>query len=161
MQKRSPLVAALWSVAIPGFGQIYNRHYLKGIIFIIMEFFINLNSHLNVGIYYAWLFDIPHSQQIVDYEWVLFYPCTYVFAIYDAYNDCCTQTGRTISKYVPIPFFITCFSGTVLIIVSSGPVSFLGLEKIGPVFAGSTLLFVGLGLGTWFVNRFFPATKEE
>jgi hypothetical protein len=153
---RSPLAAALWSVAIPGFGQIYNGKYVKAIVFIILEFLINLNSHLNVAIFHSWLFDVHQSQQSIDFEWLLFYPCMYVFAIFDAYHDCCCQTGRVYSRYVFIPFFFTCFVGTVIVIVSSGAKPFLGLEKIGPVFAGAILLFLGLGIGVWAANRFFP-----
>jgi TM2 domain-containing membrane protein YozV len=155
---RSPLVAALWSVAIPGFGQLYNRKYVKAVIFIILEFFINLYSHLNLAIYYSWLFDIPHAQAVINYEWLLFYPCMYVFAIFDAYHDCCDTIGRAYSRYVFIPFVGTSFIGTVGIIWSSGKIHVPVLEKIGPVFVGVFLLTLGMGLGAWATNRFFPRT---
>lgn len=153
---RSPLTAALWSVAIPGFGQLYNHKYVKGIVFIVLEFVVNLNSHLNLAIYYSWLFDIPGAQNAVVYEWLLFYPCLYVFAIFDAYHDCCEQTGKVYSRYVFIPFIATCFLGTIATVWSSGHIRILGLNQIGPVYTGSILLLVGLGLGTWTVNHFFP-----
>jgi TM2 domain-containing membrane protein YozV len=152
----NPLVAAFWSIAIPGFGQLYNRKYVKAIIFIIMEFAINANSNLNMAIYYTWLFDIPHTQEVVDYKWLLFYPCVYVFAIYDAYHDCCVLNGKAIPPMLPLPFFLTSFLGTIGIILSSGKISFLGLEKVGPIFFGAAILAIGLGFGSWLIFRLFP-----
>lgn len=153
---RSPLTAALWSVAIPGFGQLYNHKYLKGVIFIILEFIINFYSKLNSAIYYSWLFDISQAQRVINYEWLLFYPCMYVFAIFDAYHDCSMEVGKPYSRFMFIPFIGTGFLGTIGVIWSSGEASFFGLEKIGPVFFGTVVLLIGLGLGSWTANRFFP-----
>ncbi|WP_423751949.1 DUF5683 domain-containing protein [Heliobacterium chlorum] len=44
-------MAALWSTVIPGFGQIYNREYLKGFILIFLEILINNFSNLNESIF--------------------------------------------------------------------------------------------------------------
>ncbi|KLV29196.1 membrane protein, partial [Priestia megaterium] len=48
MEKEDKVVERiLWSIALPGFGQILNGKLLKGILFIALEFMINLNSHFN------------------------------------------------------------------------------------------------------------------
>lgn len=151
---KSPLAAAMWSVAIPGFGQLYNRKFAKGLVLIILEFLINVNSHLNMAIFYSWLFDIPRAQEVIDYQWLLFYPCVYVFAIFDAYHDCCILVGRNYPPLLLLPFFATCFLGTVGIVLSSGAVHFLLLERVGPIFFGVILLLAGLGIGSWAVHRY-------
>ena len=43
MKKTTKLEAILWSVAFPGFGQLLNGHLIKGIMFIFLEFTINVN----------------------------------------------------------------------------------------------------------------------
>ena len=35
----------LWSIALPGFGQILNQKYIKGIMFIFLEFLVNIQSN--------------------------------------------------------------------------------------------------------------------
>lgn len=157
----SPLSAALWSAAIPGFGQFCNRSYIKALTLIVMEFFINLYSHLNEAIYYSWLFDIPQAQASINFEWLLFYPCMYVFAIFDAYHECSLRLEKPHSPYLYIPFVGTCFVGTVVVIWSSGELPMWGLEKLGPVFSGVIVILIGLLLGGWAANRFFPASQNS
>lgn len=157
----SPLTAALWSVAIPGFGQLYNRKLAKGLVFIVLEFLINVNSHLNSAIFYSWTFDISRAQSILNYDWLLFYPCMYVFAIFDAYHDGCRAIGHTYPKLLPVPFFATCFIGTIGLSLSSGAVHVVVLEQLGPVFMGAILLLLGLGIGSWAVYRYTPGPPPQ
>lgn len=148
-----PLLAAFWSVAIPGFGQLYNGKTIKGILFILLEFIINVQSHLNSAIYYSWLFDIEQAQHVLDYEWLLFYPCFYVFSIYDAYHDCCILTNRPIPRLLGLPFIATAMVGTVGVIISSGPLAIAGLQHLGPIFTGVIVLVLVMGFGSWLVSH--------
>lgn len=50
MKKTTKLEAILWSVAFPGFGQLLKGHLIKGILFISLEFTINVNSLFNRAI---------------------------------------------------------------------------------------------------------------
>jgi hypothetical protein len=43
----NPKEKLIWSIALPGFGQLLNGKYLKGILFISLEFVINVRSHFN------------------------------------------------------------------------------------------------------------------
>jgi TM2 domain-containing membrane protein YozV len=38
-------IAAFFSMLMPGFGQIYNRQFVKGVIFLIAEHFDNAFGH--------------------------------------------------------------------------------------------------------------------
>jgi hypothetical protein len=40
----------LWSIALPGLGQLLNKKYVKGALFILLEFLINIQSRFNEAI---------------------------------------------------------------------------------------------------------------
>ncbi|WP_062678090.1 hypothetical protein [Parageobacillus toebii] len=44
-------IAALFSILMPGFGQIYNGQFIKGVFFIIVEHFDNAFGHINEAIH--------------------------------------------------------------------------------------------------------------
>ena len=71
--------ALLWSIALPGFGQLLNGKYLKGIIFISLEFIINVQSHFNEIILHSFNGDIEKAIESTEYQWLIFYPCVYFF----------------------------------------------------------------------------------
>lgn len=77
----------LWSIALPGFGQILNKRYLKGIVAISLEFLINVNSKLNLAIMYSFQGEITKAISSTNFQWLLFYPCLYLFAAWDACKD--------------------------------------------------------------------------
>jgi hypothetical protein len=47
MGKCDRIEVLLWSIALPGFGQILNGNFLKGLLLIGLEFMINVQSNLN------------------------------------------------------------------------------------------------------------------
>ena len=83
---KSPLAAALWSVAFPGLGQIYNRDYIVGFAVLVGELIINIMAKLNLAIFYAFTGNFQLSVQVIDYQWGLFYPSLYAYSIWSAYN---------------------------------------------------------------------------
>ncbi|MGM0920052.1 MAG: hypothetical protein ACQEWW_02315 [Bacillota bacterium] len=85
--KTSKLEVVLWSIAFPGFGQLLNRQLIKGILFILLELVINTNSHFNQGIMLSFLGEIDAAIKTVEFGWLMFYPCIYMFAMYDAYKN--------------------------------------------------------------------------
>src|ERR1700730_7147616 len=86
MKNMSRLEAILWNIALPGFSQLLMGQYLKGILFVLLEFVINVNSHFNMAIMYSFLGEIEKSFSAANYEWLMFYPCVYMFALWDAYR---------------------------------------------------------------------------
>jgi hypothetical protein len=52
----------------PGFGQILNGKFLKGLLFIGLEFVINIQSHLNTIIIASFYGDIPKAIQQANYQ---------------------------------------------------------------------------------------------
>jgi hypothetical protein len=126
MKKTYKLEAIFWSVAFPGFGQLLNGHLIKGILFIILEFTINVNSLFNQAIMFSFLGKIKEAAAVVDHQWLMFYPCVYMFAMYDAYKFAEGENPRL--SFVPFAFgayFVTIglmYSPNIIFGISFGPI---------------------------------------
>jgi hypothetical protein len=105
----------LWSIALPGFGQFLNQKYIKGIIIMILEFFINVQSNFNEAIRLSFLGKINEAVSVVNYQWLMFYPCLYFFAMWDAYKD----TGGGKSPYAFLPFVFSAYFVTIGLMYST------------------------------------------
>lgn len=105
----------LWSIAFPGFGQILNEKLLKGLMLIGIEVIVNVKAHLNEVIIMSFQGNISQAVEQTNYEWLMFYPCIYIFAIWDAYRD---SYGHRI-PYAFLPFVSSAFSGTIAVVYSS------------------------------------------
>ncbi|MGM8364303.1 hypothetical protein ACLIBG_02355 [Virgibacillus sp. W0181] len=131
----------LWSIALPGFGQLLNRKYVKGIILIGLEFVTNVMGRLNQVIIYSFHGEIEQAIASTNYQWVMFYPCLYFFAIWDAYQD----AGGGRGAYAYLPLAITAFLTTVAVVFSS--VFEVNGYLIGPIWlpiiATPLALFIG------------------
>ena len=53
MSKEGRIEKVLWSIALPGFGQLLNGKFLKGLLLILLEFLINVQSNFNQAIIYV------------------------------------------------------------------------------------------------------------
>lgn len=91
---KSPLAAMLWSLVLPGFGQIYNNNYYIGTILLVLEFLINLKSHLNIVLLHTLTGDLLHAHESVNYSWGLFYPSIYGFSLWQAFNMAISNNNR-------------------------------------------------------------------
>ncbi|PGV53344.1 DUF5683 domain-containing protein [Bacillus sp. AFS037270] len=112
---KSPNAAMLWSLVLPGFGQLYNKDYFIGIILLVLEFLINLKSHLNLVLVNTFNGDLLHAHESANYSWGLFYPSLYGFAIWHAYNSAKANNnkleGKTVEKRT---YFSGFFIGLVI-----------------------------------------------
>ncbi|WML42027.1 hypothetical protein RCG19_10605 [Neobacillus sp. OS1-2] len=145
MNKTNKLEAILWSIAFPGFGQLLNGHLVKGVLFILLEFIINVNSLFNQAIMLSFLGKIDEAAGVVDYQWLMFYPCVYMFAMYDAYKFAEGENPRL--SFVPFAF--GAYFVTVGLMYS--PKIFFGVS-FGPIWLPILSLIPGLGIG--FIIRY-------
>jgi len=108
---------------------------------------INIHSNLNEVIILSFNGNISEAIKITDYGWLLFYPCIYVFAIWDA----CRDAGGANDRFLFLPFVIASYLGTVGVIYSSN----LKIDGfyLGPIFL--PLLFIFLGFGVGMLIRIF------
>ena len=141
MVKVKKTEALLWSIALPGFGQLLNGKYVKAILLISLEFIVNIQSGLNEVIISSFNGEIEKAISQTDYQWLMFYPCIYMFAMWDAYRD----AGGAETQYTAVPFVFGAYFGTIGIIYSS-TLKIMGV-LFGTVWLGIVGLFVGLMLG--------------
>lgn len=98
-----------WSIALPGFGQLLNGKYIKGIVIIFLEFLINVKANFNEIILLSFQGKIEEAIQQANYGWLMFYPCLYFFAMWDAYKD----AGGGQGPYSFLPFVFSAYFVTV------------------------------------------------
>lgn len=84
---RNPMIIALWSAIFPGCGHFLLSKYLVGIILFIWEVIINLESHMNLAIYYTFTGSFDLAKTVLNKDWLLLYIPTYLFAIWDSYRS--------------------------------------------------------------------------
>lgn len=141
-KKVSRSEAILWSIALPGFGQLLNGKVLKGLSFVLIEFLVNLNSNLNLSLMYSFQWDFLNASKCLNYEWLLFYPCCYMFAMWDAFKD---ADGPTLKRFTYVPFVSGAIFVTVAIFYSTS--RFLFGHLIGPIFFPLLSVIPGLIIG--------------
>lgn len=125
----------LWSIALPGFGQLLNGRVLKGLLLVGLEFLINCQSNLNEVIISSFHGEFEKAINQTDYQWLMFYPCIYMFGIWDAYKD----AGGGTTPFAVVPFAFGAFFGTIGIIFSR--------DYLGAVWLGIVGLSLGIAIG--------------
>ncbi|MFC5613232.1 hypothetical protein CHH83_04170 [Bacillus sp. 7586-K] len=141
MTMTSKIEAIFWSIALPGFAQILNGKYAKGFLFVILEFIVNVNSNFNLAIMASFLGDMERAFQVVNFQWLMFYPCLYMFAMWDAFKD---AEGEA-SPYSFFPFVFGAYFITVGLMYS--PKFKINGVSLGPVFLPMLSLVPGLIIG--------------
>jgi len=142
----NPKEVLLWSIAFPGFGQLLNGKYFKGIMLILLEVIINIQSNFNEIIYFSFNGEIKEAIYHTEYQWLMFYPCVYFFAIWDAYKD----AGGNKEPYSFLPFVLSAYSVTVGLMYSE-KVYFFGL-RIGTVWFPMLCVIPGIIIGVLLKN---------
>ncbi|MYL42143.1 MULTISPECIES: hypothetical protein [Virgibacillus] len=149
-EKSHKLEALLWSVALPGFGQILNKKYLKGILLFLLEILVNVQGNFNEVILLSFHGEIEAAIQQTNYHWIMFYPCLYFFAMWDAYKD----AGGGKKPYSSLPFVFSAYFVAVGTIYSSR-LTLFGL-LLGPIWLPILSVIPGLLLGfllQWILRK--------
>jgi hypothetical protein len=153
MKKPGRLEAVLWNIAFPGFCQLLMRQYVKGIIFIALEFIMNVSSSFNQAIMYSFLGEISRAEAVVNYQWLMFYPCVYMFSLWDAYRSAMPEDER----FSYLPFVFCAYFVTVGLMVSP-KMNLFGVHP-GPVFLPMLFLLPGLCIG--FLLKFLLSLRYK
>lgn len=157
-KKSKKLEAVLWSVALPGFAQVLHRHYLKGFILIGLEILFNVMGNFNTIIVLSFNFEIEEAIAQTNYLWLMFYPCLYFFAIWDAYKD----AGGGTKPFAFLPLVFSAYFVTIGLIFSP-QLTFFGF-LIGPMWLPILFLPVGLIVGAlirWILLRIYLKENEK
>lgn len=143
MKKIGKIEAVLWSIAFPGFPQLLMGQHIKGILFIFIEMLVNVISRFNLAILYSFNGEIQRAAEVIDYQWLMFYPCLYMFSMWDAYRSASPQTSS--ESYTFLPFVFGAYFVTVGLIYSL-KIKIFGIV-LGPVFLPMLALLPGLLIG--------------
>lgn len=138
---RASNIALLWSLAIPGFGQIYNKDYLVGVLLVALEFLINTRANLNLCILYSFRGQFWLAGQSANLQWLLFYPCVYSFAAWHAYTRA-LQNNRN-ENLSPVKGRPPSFIGPFIGAAAGGTLGVIYSFYIGPILCG----IIGMGWG--------------
>ncbi|WEG10800.1 hypothetical protein PU629_11450 [Pullulanibacillus sp. KACC 23026] len=153
-KKVSRSEALLWSIALPGFGQLLNGKLIKGILFILIEFVVNMKSHFNLGIMYSFQGHFLDAQTILNFQWLLFYPCCYMYAMWDAFKD---AEEADPSRLTYLPFLCGAVTVTTAIFYSTN--DYVTGKLFGPIFFPMLALIPGLLIG-WIIKKVLePSSK--
>lgn len=144
-----------WSIALPGFGQLLNKQYFKGLIFIVLEFLVNSQSNFNEVIRLSFLGETTKAIEATNYGWLMFYPCLYFFAMWDAFKD--AGGGKAPLSFLPFAF--SAYSVTVALMYSS-KVIFLGIT-FGPVWLPIISVLPGVLFGLLVRTIILAFVKEK
>lgn len=136
-----PFEALLWSIALPGFGQLLNGKPLKGIIFLFLEILINIEGNVNAVILSSFQGHIEKAIYQINYQWLMLDPCLYFFSMWDAFKD----AGDGKDKYSFLPFVFMAYFVTVGCIYSSNFRMFGIL--LGPIWFPMVCTIPGLVVG--------------
>jgi hypothetical protein len=101
-------IAALFSILMPGFGQIYNGHFIKGAFLLIVEHYDNAFGKINKAIHLD--FNGFHQQaiEVANFQNLLFYPGFYAYVVWDAWYYAKPNADKTKTA---IPFLFGGFLG--------------------------------------------------
>lgn len=91
LQTRNPWMAVFWAAMLGGAGHFHNMQLLKGTVLMGWYLVVAIKSGLNIALYHTLTGEFDLAKQVVDYEWLLFWPSVYLFNIWDAYHDCVEQ----------------------------------------------------------------------
>jgi len=151
-RKSKMLEALLWSIAFPGFGQLLNRKYIKGVLLVVLEFTVNVLGNVNQVIMLSFHGHIQEAINQTNYLWFMFYPCLYFFAIWDAYKD--AGGGEKPFAYLPLVFSAYIVTGGIVF----SPVLRIFGYLVGPVWLSIISIPIGIIIGLlikWGLVRFF------
>jgi len=85
LDKRSPVMAVIWSLFIPGLGQLYSHRVIAAFFIMSWTAIFLYFSHVLEAIPLLFLGDVQQATSVLCSKWLLFLPSQYGFSAFDAY----------------------------------------------------------------------------
>jgi len=85
LDKRVPVMSLLWSLFLPGLGQLYIHRIVLAFFSLVWTVIFLYFSKTLVAVHYLFLGNIPKSTSVLDIQWLLYMPSMWGFAAYDSY----------------------------------------------------------------------------
>lgn len=90
---RNPFIVAFWSFMFPGLGHLLLSKYILAFLIFTWEIIINVQAHVNEGIFYSFIGRIDLAKQVLDIRWLLLYIPTFFFIVWDSYRTAVDING--------------------------------------------------------------------
>lgn len=87
LDKRNPVLAVMWSLFIPGLGQLYIHRILTALFLIIWLVAFFYYSHVLEAVSLLFLGEVQKATSVLKPKWLMMLPSLYGFAAYDAYMN--------------------------------------------------------------------------
>ncbi|WP_208591093.1 hypothetical protein [Gracilibacillus suaedae] len=87
LDKKKPWLGMVWSVLTPGLGQLYASSMIIGFCVLAWWIFVTYKAGAIHVWFHSFLGDFSSITVMVDWQWFLFLPSMYTFAIYQAYTS--------------------------------------------------------------------------
>ncbi|MDZ5472426.1 hypothetical protein SM124_11770 [Bacillus sp. 31A1R] len=87
LEKKKPILGAVWSFLTPGLGQLYGGATAVGTFVLAWWIFVTYKAGTIGAWFYSFIGDFSTASANVDWQWFLFLPSMYAFAIYQAYSS--------------------------------------------------------------------------
>jgi hypothetical protein len=86
LEKKKPILGAVWSFLSPGLVQLYGGATVVGTFVLAWWIFVTYKAGTIGAWFYSFIGDYRIAAENVDWQWFLFLPSMYAFAIYQAYT---------------------------------------------------------------------------
>lgn len=104
LDKRSPVMSTIWSLFMPGLGQLHIHRILTAFFSLAWSIVFLYQSRLLEAVQLLFLGDIQASTQVLNPEWLLFMPSIWGFVVYDSYMN--TVENNKLFEYEQRAFLI-------------------------------------------------------
>lgn len=85
LDKRNPWLSVMWSLVVPGAGQLYIHRLITAFFLVSWWIIICYNSNFISAMHFTLLGDFQQAKSILNMQWLLNIPSVYFFGMYDAY----------------------------------------------------------------------------
>jgi hypothetical protein len=86
LEKKNPLLGAIWSALSPGLGQLYGGATIVGAFVLAWWIFVTYKAKTIGAWFHSFIGNFSTGSELMDWQWFLFLPSMYCFSIYQAYT---------------------------------------------------------------------------
>jgi hypothetical protein len=87
LDKRSPAMSVIWSLFMPGLGQLHIHRLVSAFFSLVWTIIFLYFSHTLEAVHLLFFGEIQKSTEVLDIQWLLYMPSMWGFAIYDSYMN--------------------------------------------------------------------------
>ncbi|CAM3403963.1 hypothetical protein [Marinicrinis lubricantis] len=87
LDKRNPVMSVIWSLFMPGLGQLYIHRILTAFFAMVWTIIFLYFSKTLIAVQLLFLGEVQQSTAILDPQWLLYMPSMWGFAVYDSYMN--------------------------------------------------------------------------